>query len=81
MQDFSEEISDPHEKLGHAHNSIHQTSDIGEFDANDRMDVPHSNSCKEDDDPFVESQEGNFRLDRFVYSLSYHSVCKRVNHI
>lgn len=79
MQDFSEEISDPHEKLGHAHYSIHQTSENGEFDANDKGDVPHSNSC-EGDDLSVESQEGNVRLERFVYSLLFHSFCSRVNH-
>ncbi|KAF3456353.1 hypothetical protein FNV43_RR01003 [Rhamnella rubrinervis] len=63
VQDFSEEISDPHEKLGHAHSSIHQTSEAGEFDANDKRDVPHSNSCK-GDDLSAESQEGNVRLER-----------------
>lgn len=68
MQDVNEEVSDSHEKLGHAHSTIPQASENGKFDAKDNRNALHPNSCK-GNELSVESLEGNVVSERFVYII------------
>lgn len=76
MQDFSEEVSDSPERLGHAHSTIPQASENEKFVAKDNKDASHPESCKGDEHS-VESLEGNVGFERFVI---YYIALLIVNH-
>ncbi|KAH7513473.1 hypothetical protein FEM48_Zijuj12G0203700 [Ziziphus jujuba var. spinosa] len=63
VQDFSEEVSDSPERLGHAHSTIPQASENEKFVAKDNKDASHPESCKGDEHS-VESLEGNVGFER-----------------